>query len=113
MGLVSTSPQSPSPLRPTRWLSRCTLVVSSPPDAEPSLTTVSSPSDTEAMLAKTHHRQELLGCFMGRPGIHQDRTKPVRYPQRRLLPSCMSGFSGLITIILKCLTFYLIDLSYI
>merc|ERR1719313_752554 len=65
--LPSARVQSPLPSRPTSSPSRATLVVSSPTDAEPTSTTVSSPSDTELRAAKSTSSSRT-------PGVHHGVT---------------------------------------
>ena len=63
--LPSTSPPSQLPSKPTKWPSKCTPQVSSPPDAEPTLTTVSSPSDMVPSTDKTTSSSRTHGVHHG------------------------------------------------
>merc|ERR1712151_184002 len=59
--------------RLTRWPSRCTrMVFSTPPNAEPNSTTVSSPSATEPRMAKTTTSLRTPGAP---PGVTRDTSR--------------------------------------
>merc|ERR1712014_449013 len=83
-----TSSQSPSPLRLTRWPSRCTPLVSSlEPTAEPTSTTVSSPS---AMVLKTALSTSLARTPGAQPGETRDTSSLA---SRALISKVFAVFS--------------------
>merc|ERR1712228_142452 len=83
-----TSSQSPSPLRLTRWPSRCTPLVSSPePTAEPTSTTVSSPSATVL-------RTALSTSLSRTPGAQPGETRDTSSSESRALTKPVSAVSS-------------------
>merc|ERR1719232_288552 len=76
--------QSPSPSRPTREPSRPTPPESSPQDAEPTSTTVSSASDGEPMATRSTGSSRTPGAH---PGVTTDTSSSLSLLMPRKAPA--------------------------